>query len=216
MPLLAPVGRATVLRSRRALAAEPIDDREILVEVRRRTRRPPATFTLVSWAPSAARLVRKRDTGSLFNLGLSEVRLILTGEDTNGAFALSEQPLVPRALAGPLHRHANEDGFIHVVRGCIGAQVNGTVVRAEEGSTVLVPRGMTHTFWNDADEPARVLEMFTPAGLEAWFKELAEIVTSGSFTLDEIVSSGRRYGTELDMDSLQPLLDNHGLVLPGL
>ena len=56
--------------------------------------------------------VREPGHGNLFNLGLSEVRLVLTGEDTAGAFAICEQPLQPRVLAGPLHRHANEDGFI--------------------------------------------------------------------------------------------------------
>ena len=160
--------------------------------------------------------VRQPGQANLFDLGLSQVRLIVTGDDTAGAFAVAEQPLPPRALAGPLHRHANEEGFIYVVSGRIGAQVDGDIVRAEQGATILVPRGITHTFWNDTDTPAKVLEMFTPAGLEGWFRELAEIAATGTFDMDDIVNSGRRYGTELDLDSLQPLLDSHGLVLPGL
>ena len=102
------------------------------------------------------------------------------------------------------------------MHGRIGASVNGEIVNADEGATVLVPRGVTHTFWNDTDATATVLEIFTPAGLEDWFSELAEIVASGTFDLDDIVNTGRRYGTELDLDSLQPLLDAYGLVLPGL
>jgi hypothetical protein len=62
-------------------------------------------------------------------------------------------------------------------RGPLGAQVGGEVVHTETGGTVLVPRGARHTFWNDSDESACVLELFTPAGLEQWFFELAEIGT---------------------------------------
>jgi hypothetical protein len=129
---------------------------------------------------------------------------------------LSEQPLQPRTLAGPLHRHEREDGFIHVVEGGIGAEVDGQVVHAGEGATIFVPRGMRHTFWNDTDESAKVLELFTPAGLERWFLDLAEIVGSGSYSMTDIVESGRRFGTELELDSLEPLLTDHELQLPGL
>jgi quercetin dioxygenase-like cupin family protein len=159
--------------------------------------------------------LRDASAGNVLGLGFTQVRLVLTGADTDGAFALSEQPLEPRALAGPLHTHARESGFIHVVQGEVGVQVGDEDVHTSTGGTVLIPRGTRHTFWNDSDEPARVLELFTPAGLEAWFFELAEMVGSGAFTLDDIVESGRRYGTELDLESLEPLLAR-GLRLPGL
>jgi len=110
----------------------------------------------------------------------------------------------------------NEDGFIYVVQGQIGAQIGERVVHADEGATVIVPKGTRHTFWNATDAPADVLELFTPAGLEGWFLELAEIVASGSFDVADITESGRRFGTELDLDSLEPLLSTHGLLLPGL
>ena len=163
-----------------------------------------------------AGLVRGPDDGHLLGLGLTQVRLVLTGEDTGGAFAVSQQPLQPRALAGPLHRHANEEGFIYVVRGRIGAQLDERVVYADEGATVMIPKGLRHTFWNPTDSPSEVLEMFTPAGLEGWFLELADIVASGTFEIADIVASGRRFGTELELDSLEPLLSTHGLLLPGL
>jgi oxalate decarboxylase/phosphoglucose isomerase-like protein (cupin superfamily) len=93
--------------------------------------------------------------------------------------------------------------------------VDGDVVRAEPGDTVLVPRNVNHTFWNESNSRAEVLEIFTPAGLERWFGELAEIVASGSFDLDTIVESGRRFGTDLDLESIQPLIERYNLVFPG-
>ncbi len=165
--------------------------------------------------PLARDPLRKESEGGLFDLGFAEVRIVISGDETGGAFAMSQQALLPRALAGPLHRHANEAGFIYVIEGVIGAEVDGRVVRAEPGDSVLVPRDADHTFWNETDSRADVLELFTPAGLEHWFGELAEIVAAGSFDLDTIVESGRRFGTELDLESIQPLIDKHHLVFPG-
>jgi hypothetical protein len=61
-----------------------------------------------------------------------------------------------------------------------------------------------------------VLELFTPAGLEGWFLELAEIVRSEPVSLTDIVESGRRFGTELDLDSVESLLTSFDLRLPGI
>lgn len=159
--------------------------------------------------------VGRRDGGALFDLGFAEIRIVITGNDTSGAFAMTQQALQSRALAGPLHRHANESGFIFVLDGTIGAELEGDTVRADPGDTVFVPQGARHTFWNQTDLRAEVLEIFTPAGLERWFGELAEIVASGTFDLQTIVESGRRFGTDLDLESIEGLMDKHGLVFPG-
>lgn len=159
--------------------------------------------------------LRKPSSGHMLGLGFTQVRLVITGADTSGAFALSEQPLEPKALAGPLHTHSRESGFIYVAHGEVGALVGDDEVHTSAGGTILIPQGIRHTFWNDSEEPARVLELFTPAGLEAWFGELADMIAAGSYSMEDIVESGRRFGTELDLDSLEPLLAR-GLRLAGL
>jgi len=154
--------------------------------------------------------------GASFDVGYTRLRVLLSGEDTNGAFALTEQPLEARALAGPLHSHANEDGFIYVVSGHLGAQVDQTTVELGPGGVVLVPRGVKHTFWNPTDTEAVALELFAPAGLERWFADLAELVTAAVPDVDAIIASARRHGTELYLESLPNLLGRHGLHLAGL
>jgi uncharacterized cupin superfamily protein len=115
-----------------------------------------------------------------------------------------------------LHTHANEDGFIFVLSGRLGAQVDEATVEVGPGGVVLIPRGVTHTFWNPTATEAVALEFFSPAGLERWFGELAELVTHAIPDVDGIVASARRHGTELYLDSLPDLLAKHGLHLPGL
>jgi mannose-6-phosphate isomerase-like protein (cupin superfamily) len=154
--------------------------------------------------------------GPVLDVGYTRLRLLLSADDTNGAFALTEQPLEAGALAGPLHTHANEDGFIFVVSGRLGAQVAELTVDVGPGGVVLIPRGAKHTFWNPTAAEAVALEFFAPAGLEGWFTELAELVTDAAPDIDAIVASAHRHGTELDLDSLPDLLSKHGLHLPGL
>ena len=54
-------------------------------------------------------------------------------------------------------------------------QVNGRRVEAGPGTFVAVPPGVVHTFANEGAEPARVLNLFSPAGLEAYLRELAAL-----------------------------------------
>jgi mannose-6-phosphate isomerase-like protein (cupin superfamily) len=155
------------------------------------------------------------DDGASLDFGFSSLRILLRSEDTAGAFALTEQPLDPRALAGPLHVHAKETGFFYVLEGTIAVQVGADVVSAGPRTTVSVPRGVRHTFWNPGDAPARVLEFFTPGGFERWFEELAAVLADDTPDIGAIVESARRFGTEMDFDSLPDLMERHGLDFPS-
>jgi quercetin dioxygenase-like cupin family protein len=154
--------------------------------------------------------------GLSLDLGYTRLRVLLSGEETDGAFALTEQPLEAGALAGPLHTHANEDGFIYVLLGRIGAQVGDDTVEVSQGGVILVRRGVKHTFWNPTAQDAAVLEFFSPAGLERWFHELAQLVAAKEPDIHAILESARRHGTELDLDSLPGLLERHEVHMPGL
>ena len=153
--------------------------------------------------------------GTSLDFGYSSLRILLRSEDTGGAFGLTEQPLEPGALAGPLHSHANEAGYFYVLEGTVSIQVGDRVVTAEPRSTVSVPSGTLHTFWNPGQVWARVLEFFSPAGFERWFEELADLVTGQVPDLDAIVASARRYGTEIHFDTLPDLMERHGLHFPA-
>src|ERR687896_764230 len=46
-------------------------------------------------------------------------------------------------------------------------------VEAPTGASLVKPRGIPHATWNAGAEPARVLEILSPGGLEDYFEELA-------------------------------------------
>ena len=81
----------------------------------------------------------------------------------------------PRALAAPLHRHTREDEYSYVLEGRVGALLGDEVLVASPGDLIFKPRNQWHTFWNAGDEPARILEIISPAGFERFFGELVDL-----------------------------------------
>ena len=73
-----------------------------------------------------------------------------------------------RALAAPLHRHAREDEYSYILEGSMGALLGDEDLVAGPGDLVFKPRNQWHTFWNAGDEPARILEIISPAGFEKY------------------------------------------------
>src|SRR3954463_119367 len=113
--------------------------------------------------------------GKAGTLGMIGVRFMIPGEDTSERLALVEHPMPPRALAAPLHRHNREDEYSYVLEGRMGALLGEEVLEVGTGELVVKTRGQWHTFWNAGEEPARVLEIISPAGFEHYFEELADM-----------------------------------------
>jgi mannose-6-phosphate isomerase-like protein (cupin superfamily) len=107
----------------------------------------------------------KAQDGKSCHLGSTGVRFMIDGNDSSSRFSLVEHPMQPRVLAAPLHRHRNEDEYSFVIEGRIGADLGGEIVFGDRGDLIFKPRNQWHTFWNAGDEPARILEIISPAGL---------------------------------------------------
>jgi mannose-6-phosphate isomerase-like protein (cupin superfamily) len=163
---------------------------------------------------TAAKVVRPRDGKAGF-LGSIGVRFMIDGEEAHGLFSLVEHPMSPHALAAPLHRHTHEDEYSYVLQGRMGALLGDEVVLGSAGDLVFKPRHQWHTFWNAGDEPARILEIISPAGFERFF---AELVDRGGITRAEpkvLADLCARYGLEIDTGSVAGLVERFGLRFPG-
>jgi mannose-6-phosphate isomerase-like protein (cupin superfamily) len=162
----------------------------------------------------AAKVVGPRDGKAGF-LGSIGVRFMIDGEAAHGLFSLVEHPMSARALAAPLHRHRHEDEYSYVLQGRIGALLGDEVLVASPGDLVFKPRNQWHTFWNAGDEPARILEIISPAGFERFFDELVDlggVVQAEPKILADLCA---RYGLEIDAGSVPGLVDRFGLRFPG-
>jgi mannose-6-phosphate isomerase-like protein (cupin superfamily) len=159
----------------------------------------------------SATIVGPRD-GKAGHLGGIGVRFMAWATETGGGFSLVEHPMEPRALAAPLHRHANEDEYSYVLEGRMGADLGGEVVYAEAGDLVFKPRGEWHAFWNAGDEPCRILEIISPGGFERYFEELVDLGERP--TPEAVAEIAARYGLEFDFASIPALCERHGLRFP--
>jgi mannose-6-phosphate isomerase-like protein (cupin superfamily) len=142
------------------------------------------------------------------------VRFMIDGAETNEQFSLVEHPMPPRSLAAPLHRHTREDEYTFVVEGQCGCLLGDEVVVAGPGNLVWKPRNQWHTFWNPTDEPARILEIISPAGFEHFFEELLDM--GGAFKAEpaDFGALAERYGLEVQPDTVPGLMERFDLRMP--
>ena len=159
-----------------------------------------------------ARLLGASD-GRAGLLGSMGVRFMLAGEETGGGFSLVEHPIPPRALAAPLHRHSREDEYSFVLEGRLGALLGDEVVYGHPGDLICKPRGQWHTFWNAGDEPARILEMISPAGFERYFVQMVDLLEQsvGAPDPSELGAIAAQHGLEVDRESIPRLTEQYGL-----
>ncbi len=138
----------------------------------------------------------------------------VSGAETGGAFSVVEHPLDPGVLGAPPHTHANEDETSFVIEGEVGVLIGDEEFEAGPGSYVLKPRGVPHAFWNPGPDPARILEIISPAGFERYFEELAGVLSAGGPPdLGRILEVAGRYGLTFHMERIPELLERHGLRL---
>jgi mannose-6-phosphate isomerase-like protein (cupin superfamily) len=148
------------------------------------------------------------DSVNLFKLG---VRFMIDGERTRGAFSLVEHPLPPRALGAPVHMHKNEDEYSYVLAGRVGLQLGDEIIEAGPGELVFKPRVVKHAFWNAGDEPARLLEIISPAGFENYFRELAPLLAAPERHEQAIGAVVSKYELDIDFGTIPELIARHGL-----
>lgn len=156
-----------------------------------------------------ARVVRPGDGRVEPVAGQVTDRFMIDGTDTGDRFALVEHLFAPRALAAPMHRHHLEDEYTFVLTGRIGAVLDGTEVVAEPGDLLFKPRGQWHTFWNAGYQPATVLELISPAGLERFFRWLAELDHEPA--PDELATIAAPYRCDVDLAATEDLVARLGL-----
>ncbi len=143
--------------------------------------------------------------GALVDIGGLGVHFKVRGEQTGGSFAVVEHPIQPGILVDP-HIHRNEDELSYVLEGTIWARVGKQEVEAGVGSYVWKPRGVLHSFWNPGPQPARILEVISPAGFEHLFDEVAVLLQHPSDTVEaEIYELCGQYGLTFDRSWLPDL-----------
>jgi quercetin dioxygenase-like cupin family protein len=124
------------------------------------------------------------------------------------------EAVIPPGMFVPPHVHAHEDEFCYVLEGELRFLVGDEAIVARPGSYVVRPRGVRHAFWNESDEPARVIEIVAPGNLEPYFAELGAIFQADApFPERKRAASAlhERYGIHYDAALERAVVERFGI-----
>ncbi len=135
----------------------------------------------------------KLDPGGGERLWFSEAEVVIkaSAKTTGGAFCIIEE-IAP--LDTPLHVHEHEDELFYVLEGEHVFQVGEEEFQVGPGGLVFGPRGIPHAQRRVVPRTGRTLDICSPAGLEGFFRELAEAERSGSARPEAYARVSERYG----------------------
>jgi quercetin dioxygenase-like cupin family protein len=133
-------------------------------------------------------------------------RILISGEQTDGNYAVIDMLVPPRGGPGP-HAHKHFQEMFYVVEGEVEFKMEGGKYIAKKGSFVNIPLGgAVHCFKNTTDKLAHLLCTVVPAGLDSFFQEIGKPIEIGTFlppptlTIEELVK-------------LKAVAEKHGQVL---
>jgi len=124
----------------------------------------------------------------------------MRGHETHGAM-LALETIAAAGEGPPMHTHANEDEFLYVLDGRFQFRLDDEICEGPAGMCMYIRRGVPHTWRNISDGPARMLAVFTPAGMESFFEQFA--AHAGTPTASEAF---RTFGEEAGMTVVGPPL----------
>jgi glyoxylate utilization-related uncharacterized protein len=104
----------------------------------------------------------------------------------------------------PPHRHLAEDELFTITEGRITFTAEEKTRTVSAGESVFVPRGTRHLYRNEASTAARMIAVYTPAGMEGWFREVCTPVEDPSAApppvteelIERMLEAGPRYNVE--------------------
>jgi len=166
-------------------------------------------------ATSAERILVEPGSGRLVSFFGMQMTFKVRAAQTSGAFSIIEG-LYPPGNFTPPHRHDRTDEVTYVLEGEFGFMVAEEEFQAGPGSFVVRPKGVPHALRNITDRPVRFIDVYTPGGFEAWYEELARLLSAPEPPpLDQLFQAGRRYDSTFLPDLAPPLIEKYKLRMPG-
>jgi quercetin dioxygenase-like cupin family protein len=143
------------------------------------------------------------DTGPCYWGPGDRYTFLVTGAQSNGAYFIMEG-IIPPGGGPPLHIHHREEESFYLLEGTLEITLGEKKFNAMTGDFIQIPRGTVHRFHNVGSTTARMLLLFSPAGMERYFEETLEPVQDRSAAIPPVtdaviarlVSAGPKHGLE--------------------
>ncbi|MDQ2810380.1 MAG: cupin domain-containing protein [Actinomycetota bacterium] len=114
---------------------------------------------------------------------------------TTGAFDQLTLTAQPGHVGAPEHVHSGMEECFFVLDGAFRFKVADSIVIAERGTFLFVPRGTAHTWTNAIDLASTMLLTFIPGGMEPFFKEAAPLMHAEPLDLEALTAVNTRHAT---------------------
>lgn len=138
--------------------------------------------------------------GEFLGIAGGNYRIIISGEQTNGNYAVIEM-VVPPNGGPPPHSHPDTQEMFYVLDGEVEFKTeNGKQVVSKDGFINIPLGGAIHCFKNRSKGSARLLCTVVPAGLEKLFIDIGEPVAPGKFLkIPELTEERKKLLKQLDI-----------------
>jgi len=107
----------------------------------------------------------------------TRVRIVVSADDAPDGLSVLRH-WAPYGDSPPLHVHDNEDEVFHIISGQVRFTIDGQIVEASAGDTLVAPKGVPHTYCVDSAEGARFLTVTAHRDFEAMVREAARPATA--------------------------------------
>jgi len=103
-----------------------------------------------------------------------QMAIRLLSPRVSGAFTILEAR-VPVFNGPPRHYHKDREEIFEILDGTFRFQCGEEVFDAKPGTSIVVPRGVPHTWANMGKEIGRILFTFSPVGIDGFFAQIGLI-----------------------------------------
>lgn len=142
---------------------------------------------------------RYKDVEPLEFPGAITLRILLSGAQTDGQYAIFEDIVEPGIGPGR-HIHHGQDETFFFLEGSFDVEIDGALYHMEPGDIGFVPRDTVHAFKNVGDTPGRLRYVFSPAlQVEEMFRAFHSKMQAG----------------ELNEESMKQIAASHGQTFVG-
>ena len=126
-----------------------------------------------------AAAIKYRPDPRRYYFGVTLGSILLSGEDTGGAYCLLKLWVAP-GKGVERHTHTREDKAYFVLSGELEATIGDDVFILKPGETLLAPRNIPHALRNPGKADNRYLTMFSPSGFEGFLKAISVAAPAGA------------------------------------
>jgi quercetin dioxygenase-like cupin family protein len=140
-----------------------------------------------------------KEEGQQINFRGTKMIVKVSAENSEGRYSLIEMEHPPN-IGPALHIHPNAPEAYYVLKGEYIIRCDKKTYNCRTGDFVFIPKGVPHNYQSGLTGGKMLV--ISPAGLEKYFKEVADAVQIGQITWELEQEIACRYGQEF-LDNLK-------------